>query len=77
MRIADGLAARAATQVGVHHLPDDGARPDDGDLDHQIVEALGLHARQRRHLGAALDLEGADGVGAADHLVGGGVVGRE
>ena len=69
--IGDGLATRAAVEIGIHHLSDDRARADDGDLDHQVVEALGLHAGQRRHLGAALDLEGADGVGATNHLVGG------
>ena len=76
VRVRDGLAAGAAVQVGVHHLPRDRAGPDDRDLDHQVVEALGLHARKRRHLRAALDLEDADRVGALDHRVGLGVVGR-
>ena len=48
-------------------LPDDRARADDRHLDHEVVEALGLHARQRGHLRAALDLEHADGVGLLQH----------
>ena len=51
------------------------AGTDDGDLDHQVVEGARLHARQHGHLRAALDLEHADGVGAADHPVGLGVFG--
>jgi len=35
------------------------AGTDDGDLDDQIVKALGLETRQGRHLGAALHLEDA------------------
>jgi len=77
MRITHRLLSLPPPQVGVHHLPDDRPGPDDRDLDDEIVEALGLHARQRRHLRAALDLERADRVGAPDHLVGGGVVGRQ
>ena len=53
----------------MHHLADDRPGPDDRDLDDQVVEALGLHARQRRHLRARLDLEDADGVGALEHRV--------
>jgi len=34
---------------------------------HQVVEALGPQARQRRHLGAALHLEDPDGVGLLEH----------
>ena len=47
------------------------------DLDDQIVEALRLHARQRRHLRARLDLEHADGVGGAQHGVDLRIVGRQ
>ena len=77
MRVRDRRAARPALEIGVHHLSRDGAGPDDGHLDHQVVEALGLHARKRRHLRAALDLEDAHRVGALDHGVGRRVVGRE
>ena len=61
----------------MHHLSDDRPGPDDRHLDHQVVEALGPHARQRRHLGAALDLEDADRVGALEHGVDRGIVGRQ
>ena len=77
MRVADRLAPGAALQIRVHHLSDDGPRADDRHLDHQVVEALGLHARQRRHLRAALDLEDADRVGAPEHGIDLGIVGRE
>ncbi len=77
MRVLDGFAAGAPVQVGVHHLPDDRAGADDRDFHHQVVEVPGLHARQCRHLRAALDLEGAHRVGALDHGKGGGIIGRE
>ena len=53
------------------HVALDRAGADDRDLDDEIVEALRLQARQHRHLRAALDLEDADGVGAAEHAVDG------
>ncbi len=61
----------------MHHLPDDRSGADDRHLDDEIVEALRPHARQGRHLRAALDLEDADGVGGAQHAVGRGIVGRQ
>ena len=59
----------APAQVGVDHVALDGAGPDDGDLDHQVVEAPGLQARQHGHLGPALHLEDAHGVRPAQHVV--------
>ena len=53
---------------------DDGAGADDGDFDGDVVEAAGFEDGEGVHLGAGLDLEGADGVGAAHEVVGGGVV---
>ena len=55
----------------------DGARPDDRDLDHEVVEARGTQPRQHRLLRARLDLEHADRVGALAHRVDGGVLGRD
>ena len=55
----------------MHHAALDRPRPHDRDLDHQVVEAARLQARQHAHLRAALDLEHADRVGLADHVVGG------
>ena len=75
--VDDRFAAGAPVEIGVDHLSHDRARADDGDLDHQVVEALGLEPRQGRHLRAALDLEGSNGVGALDHRVGLGVVRRQ
>ena len=42
---------------------------DERDLDHEVVKAARLQARQGVHLGAALDLEDTDGVGGADLVV--------
>ncbi len=54
----------------MHHVALDRAGPDDRDFDDEVIEGLRLHAGQHRHLGPALDLEDADGVRVADHLVG-------
>ena len=67
--VVNRLFTAAAAQVGVHHAALDGAGPHDGDLDHQVVELTRLQARQHAHLGPAFDLEGADAVGAAQHVV--------
>ena len=68
---------RAPQEIGVQHLADDRAGADERDFHHHVVEALGPHARQRRHLRARLDLEHTDGVGGAQHLIGQRVVGRQ
>ena len=70
------LFAAAAAQVGVHHAALDGAGADDGDFNHQVVKTARLQARQHAHLGPAFDLEGADTVAPAQHLVAGFVFGR-
>ena len=59
------------------HLALDRAGTDDRDLDDEVVVARGPEPRQHRHLRARLDLEHADRVGAADHLVDGRVLGRD
>ena len=58
----------------MHHLPDDRPGPDDRHLHDEVVELLRLQPRQRRHLRARLDLEDADRVGLAEHLVDGRVL---
>ena len=63
MRIRHGLAAAPASNVGMHHVAHDRSGADDRHLHDEVVEALGPDARERRHLGAALDLEHADRVG--------------
>ncbi len=71
------LDAVAPAQIGMHHVALDRPRPHDRDLDDEIVEALRLQSRQHRHLRAALDLEHADRIGARQHVVDGGIVGRQ
>ena len=61
----------------MHHVALDRAGPDDRHLDDQVVEGSRFHARQHRHLRAALDLEGAERVRLADHRVGARVLGRD
>ena len=50
--VIDRLSAAAALQERVHHVALDGARPDDGDFDHQVVETSGSQAWQHGHLRA-------------------------
>ena len=65
----DRLLAFPAAQIRVDHVTLDRPGPDDGNLDDKIVETLRCHARQHRHLRTAFDLEDADSIGLADHLV--------
>ena len=60
----------------MNHVPLDRAGTDDGHLDDQIVEPLGLHPRQHGHLGAALDLEHPHRIGLRQHLVDRRILGR-
>ena len=53
----------------MHHLPDVGAGPDDGDLHDEITEACGTVPWQRRHLRAALHLEHTYGVSLLQDFV--------
>ena len=56
MQVGDRLLAVAPADVRVHRTPLDRAGTDEGDLDDEVVEGARPQARQRRHLGAALDL---------------------
>src|SRR3546814_16017391 len=56
------------------HVTLDRPGADDRDLDHQIVEAFGLDARQHRHLRPALDLEDAQRIGLLYHAIDGGII---
>ncbi len=58
-------------------FPDDGSGADDGDFNDDVIKAARLHAGQGGHLGAALDLEGADGIGTLHEFVGGGIILRD
>ena len=59
MEVGHRLEALLAAQVRVDGVALDRARPDDRDLDHEVVEVLRPRLRQRLHLGPALDLEDA------------------
>ena len=63
MRIRDFFSPLAALQEWIHHLPDDGAGTNDGDLHHHIVEAHGTQSRKAGHLSAAFYLEHPHGIG--------------
>ena len=67
--IIDRLLAAAAAQIGMHHAALDRPRPHDRHFDRQVVETARREARQHRHLGAAFDLEDAERIGAAQHVV--------
>ena len=70
MRIDDGLLAVAPPEERMNHPARDRARPDDRDLDDEVVVGARLEAREHRHLRPALDLEDADRVRALDHREG-------
>ena len=71
------LLPLAAVDVGMHHAALDGAGADDGDLDHQIIEFPRPHPRQEIHLRPAFHLEHPHRIGAAQHVIGGGVFLRQ
>ncbi len=60
----------------MHRAALDGTGPDERDLHHEVVEILGTQARERGHLGAALYLEHADGVGRGEQRVDVGLLGN-
>ena len=67
--IDDFLLAVAPVEIGMDHVSLDGSGAHDGDLDHQVVVIARTQPRQHAHLGAGFDLEHADGVGPAHHVV--------
>ena len=71
------LFAHPPPQERMDHLPLDRPGPHDRHLDHQVVKRPRPQSRQHRHLGPALDLEHAQRVGPADHVVYRRVVGRD
>ena len=60
----------------MHHVALDRPRPDDRHLDDEVVELPGFQPRQHGHLRPTLDLEDAERVGAADHVVDLRILGR-
>ncbi len=69
VQVGDRLLTVAAADVGVHRPALDRTGADQRDLDDEVVEPAGLEPRQRGHLGPRLDLEHADRVGPAQHVV--------
>src|SRR5579875_1255772 len=69
MWIRHRLETVAPAQERMDHLALDRARPDDRDLNDDVVKARGLHAWEHRLLRARFDLEDADRIGALQHLV--------
>ena len=67
----DRLFALTPAQIGVHHIALNGAWPDNRHLYHQIVKTARLEPRQHRHLRPALNLEHANRIGIAEHLIDG------
>ena len=61
----------------MHHATLDRAGSHNRHFDHEIVKTARLQARQHAHLGAALDLEHAHGIGLANHVVGGRIFSRD
>ena len=59
------------------HIADDRSRADDCDLHDDIVEVVGTHSRQARHLCAALDLKHADRVGLLHGSIRSGIILRQ
>ena len=74
VNVIDGLAAGAAIEVRMHQSANNGAGTNDGNFNDDIVKRLRFHARQRRHLCAAFDLENANRIRFLHHLEGRGVV---
>ena len=77
MRIGDLLASLLAPDIGMDGVALDRSRPDDGHLDHEVVEGLRPRSWQGLHLRTRLDLEDADGVRLAAHLEHCGVLQRQ
>lgn len=57
MQAGNGLSAQLSFDVGIHELACDRTWADDGNLLRQVLKALRSRARQRGHLGSALDLK--------------------
>ncbi|MNZ66331.1 hypothetical protein D3C78_845520 [compost metagenome] len=74
--ITNRLLSLSATQIGMHHIPLNGAGANNGDLNDEVIKLLRPQARQHRHLRPALDLECAERIGLLDHGIGGTIIRR-
>src|SRR5690606_12653135 len=77
MGTADFFLTVSTAQVRMHHATLNGARANQSDLHHQVIEFSWAETRQHGHLSATLDLKYPDGVGLTDHVVGGLVLGGD
>eukprot|EP01133_Synstelium_polycarpum_P022392 gene22391-biopygen18867 len=73
LRILDRFFLLAPLQIRMHHAALDGTGTHQRHFDDEVVELARAQPGQHAHLRARLDLEHADGVGLAHHVVGGGV----
>src|SRR5947208_13368748 len=69
MEIRHQLFPGASPKVRVDHIALNRPRADDRYFDDEIIETARLQSRQGIHLRAALDLENADRIGAAQIIV--------
>ena len=53
----------------MHHVALERSGPDDRHLDDEIIKIAWFQPRQHRNLGARLNLEHANGVAAANHVI--------
>ena len=69
VEIGHRLLPSTTSDVGVDRVALDRTRADQRHLDHEVVEAPWLDARQRAHLRSRLDLEDAHGVRRTEQVV--------
>ena len=69
VRVRHLFLPELAPHERVHGTTLDGPRPDQGDLNHEVVEPPRLQARQQPHLRARFDLKDPDRIGPAQHVV--------
>ena len=72
--VVGGGPAVAVLEEGADHVGLHGAGAEEGDVHDEVVELPRLELADELALAGRLDLEAAEGVGGADHLVGGAVV---
>ncbi|SAL07506.1 hypothetical protein AWB81_08130 [Caballeronia arationis] len=69
-RVGDRLEPLSPAKIRVHCAALNRPRPNNGYLDHEVVERPGLQPWQHRHLRPGLNLEDADRIRLRNHLVG-------
>ena len=77
VQVLDGLKPATAAHERMHHAALQRARPEECDLVDQVAEVLRLMLREQVELPLRLDLEDAERLARANHVVGGNVVERQ